>query len=595
MKNNKLAKNIKEPQFGSDKKQKVKLKELRPIFGMFRPYTGSTIFCVIMMFMCAGLEVLGPIYAGKLLASFTDGFVAKECLKFALIIMAVGMVSRTIKYFYGVMWEKIVNNVALDLNKKVITQINILQHKCFETTGTATFNARLGEITTLANTPLSIIGYVADMLSQIGFLAYIFTLNIYVALFMIADIVVYIILKLVYFSVRQKMNKTNKRVQEKMGNIKFENIRGMRDIRGLNTTAAVEESIQKNDNYMYSLDQKYFAKRNRIDGAIDFVKYFFEFVFIALCVYLLANGELLLAGFMIAYNFRKQILSFAVSSIFVKQWLDDAALAAQRVNELFDEEKFPTEKFGDVELEKVKGEIEFKNVNFEYVQDMPVLKDVSFKIAPKTIVSFVGESGTGKSTIISLLNRLYTLQDGCGEITLDGTNINTLTRDSLRNNICVVSQSPYVFDMTIAENLRLANPNATEDELYKALKKAELYDFVQTQKDKLNTKLGENGIKLSGGQKQRLAIARALLKDAKVIVFDEATSSLDNITQEKIKDIMRSLAKQHTIIMIAHRLSTVVDSDNIIFIKDGSVLKQGTHTELMQTCPEYNQLYKVEE
>ncbi len=149
--------------------------------------------------------------------------------------------------------------------------------------------------------------------------------------------------------------------------------------------------------------------------------------------------------------------------------------------------------------------------------------------------------------------------------------------------------------MTIAENLRLANPNATDEQLIDVLKSANIWDFVQELPDKLDSKLGENGIKVSGGQKQRIAIARALLKNSKVILFDEATSALDNINQDKIKDTIKTLSHDHTIVIIAHRLSTVIDSDNIIFLNNGKILAQGKHKQLMTKCSEYRKLYNAED
>ena len=595
MKNDKLLKKIDLPAAKKDKKDKISIKELKPFVKLYKPYAGSMFWCVLLIIVGAVISVFMPIYAGKMLASFAENFNAMVSLKYAIIAVGLEIAYRIGDAISGYGWDKITNNVGLDLKRQVVERLNLLQHKCFETTGTATFSARLGDANSLVSLPLDVIFYVTRMLSKVGFLAYIFTLNIWVALFMLGYVVLLIVLKWAYLDMRQRHNKITKEVNETLGNIQYENIRGMKDIRSLNTTTAVETEIDKNNTYRYTLMHKFYTRRSVASTCLDIFKNLMVLAFIGLCIYLIVDGQLLLAGFMIVYNFRGNVLSFADSFLSFKRYLDDATLSAHRVNELFDEQKYPTEKFGDTVLKNVKGEIEFKNVNFEYVQNMPVLSDVSFKIEPKTVVSFVGESGTGKSTIVSLLNKLYTLQEGCGQITLDGIDINTLTRDCLRNNICVVSQNPYVFDMTIAENLRLASPNATDDELNKALKKAELYNFVQAQKDKLETKLGENGIKLSGGQKQRLAIARALLKNAKVIVFDEATSSLDNNNQEKIKNVMRGLSREHTIIMIAHRLSTVVDSDNIIFIKDGKVHRQGTHQQLMETCPEYNELYKVEE
>ena len=190
---------------------------------------------------------------------------------------------------------------------------------------------------------------------------------------------------------------------------------------------------------------------------------------------------------------------------------------------------------------------------------------------------------------------MYDIKDGEGEILLDGTNIKELTRNSLRTNICCITQSPYIYNMTVRENLLLAKTDATEEEIISALKDANIYDFIEKLEKGLDSTLGENGVKLSGGQKQRIAIARAILKNSKVIMFDEATSALDNINQAEIKKTISYLAKEHTVVVIAHRLSTIVDADNIIFIKDGNVFAQGKHKDLIKTCQDYKNLYIEEE
>ena len=211
------------------------------------------------------------------------------------------------------------------------------------------------------------------------------------------------------------------------------------------------------------------------------------------------------------------------------------------------------------------------------------------------IISISGRPCSGKSTIVSLISKLYSLSDGNGKITLDGVDINTLDRDSIRNGIATISQSPYLFNLTIAENLRLAKVDATDAELEKVLKQADILEFINSLPQGINSKIGENGVKLSGGQKQRIAIARALLKNSKVLLFDEATSALDNVTQNNVKDTIFKLAKTHTIITIAHRLSTVIDSDKIIYIDGGKVVAEGTHKNLMETCPQYHNMYDEED
>ena len=181
-----------------------------------------------------------------------------------------------------------------------------------------------------------------------------------------------------------------------------------------------------------------------------------------------------------------------------------------------------------------------------------------------------------------------------GEILIDNYNINTLSEETIKNNISIVSQSPYIFNLSIKENIKLANPQATDKEIEEVCKEAQLHDVIIEMQDGYDTIVGENGVILSGGQKQRLAIARALIKKSKIILFDEATSSLDNNNQEKIKNIIKSLSKDHTVIIVAHRLSTIIDSDCIFVLDNHGIIDSGTHNELIKKCLEYKNLYEIE-
>ena len=267
-------------------------------------------------------------------------------------------------------------------------------------------------------------------------------------------------------------------------------------------------------------------------------------------------------------------------------------VAATRVFEVIDDVKFKKEHFGTKELNKINGDFEFKDVSFSYNTDKIVLRNLSFKIHANETVAFVGKSGSGKTTIFSLLNRLYNIDSG--EILIDNININELTKDSIRNNMSVITQNPYIFNFSIRENLKIVKDDMTEEEMIEACKLACLHDFIISLKDGYDTIVGEGGITLSGGQRQRLAIARALLKKTEIILFDEATSALDNETQKEIQKAINNMKGEYTILIIAHRLSTVIDSDRIIVIDDGKVIAEGTHNELFENNEFYRNLYEKE-
>ena len=194
---------------------------------------------------------------------------------------------------------------------------------------------------------------------------------------------------------------------------------------------------------------------------------------------------------------------------------------------------------------------------------------------------------------MSLIDKLYEINSGT--ISIDGVSITELTEKSLRDNVSIVMQTPYIFNTTITENLELVKPDASKEEIYDACKRAQIHDFIMELPDNYESTVGENGVVLSGGQKQRLAIARALLKNSKIILFDEATSALDNESQGKIKLAIDDLSRDHTIVIVAHRLSTVVDCDKIFVLDNNTIVAEGTHKQLMKTCKIYQELYQIEE
>lgn len=259
--------------------------------------------------------------------------------------------------------------------------------------------------------------------------------------------------------------------------------------------------------------------------------------------------------------------------------------------EIIHSEEFKKENFGIKHLEKVNGDFEFKNVTFKY-DSLKVLDGINFKVNANETVAFVGKSGAGKTTIFNLLCKMYEPQKG--KITIDGVNIKTLDKDTIRGNITVISQNPYIFNMSFRDNLRLVKKDLTKEDMINACKMACLHDFIMNEPDGYDTMIGEGGLNLSGGQKQRLAIARAFVQKTEIILFDEATSALDNETQAEIQNAISNMKGEYTILIIAHRLSTIINADRILFINNGKVEAEGTHNELLKNCANYKHLYESE-
>jgi len=292
-----------------------------------------------------------------------------------------------------------------------------------------------------------------------------------------------------------------------------------------------------------------------------------------------------LAAMMLAYQ---PVRSLATLNITISQGLS----AALRILPVIDQKSELIQNSNDKELNLTNGDIEFKNVNFQYskIEKNNILNSVSLKMLGGKMTSIVGHSGAGKSTILSLIPRFY--DSNSGDIQIDGQSIYKSTIDSLRKNISLVSQDTTLFDDTIRNNIAYANLNATQKEIEEVSKHSYASEFIEKLPNKYETIIGENGTRLSGGEKQRLSIARAMLKKSQIILLDEATSSLDAETENKIQEAINFLTKNRTTIVIAHRLSTILNSDNIYVIESGRVAGEGTHDELLIKSPVYKNFYE---
>ena len=271
--------------------------------------------------------------------------------------------------------------------------------------------------------------------------------------------------------------------------------------------------------------------------------------------------------------------------------LYSGAAGAKRVFAVLDEPISITNDTRLPKLEMKKSDISFKDVSFKYdVTTEKAVSNINFEIKGGTMAAFVGHSGAGKSTIIKLIPRFYDPQKG--KIFIDNQDIHSVNLESLRKNISLVSQDVILFDASIKENIAYANQSASDEEIVKACQFAAADDFINKMPNKYNTLIGENGVRLSGGQKQRISIARAVLKNSPIILLDEATSSLDAESEEKVQSAIKNLTKNKTTLVIAHRLSTIHNADKIFLVKNGMIIDSGNHQSLISSSEDYKSLYQ---
>lgn len=372
-----------------------------------------------------------------------------------------------------------------------------------------------------------------------------------------------------------------------------ENVTGIREIKALGIKKRMEKIM------FYKIDSL-FNKTKRIKryevayyNINNFIYFLLQFIILASCGYFVVQGKIAYSIFIVieSYIWRIDDVVESLSDFGVNY--NKIKVSLTRIDEIINNKLYSDEKFGKKKLDNIKGIIEFKNVCFRYNDEEDnVLRNLNLRINPNKKIAIVGKSGNGKSTLFNLLLRYFDSSEGI--ISIDGVNIKNLTEESLRNNISIIRQAPFLFNMSIVDNLRLVKEDASLDEIKDVCRKAYIDEYIEGLPNGYDTIIGEGGINLSGGQKQRLAIARTLLINTKIILFDEATSALDNKSQEYIKRTIDDLVKDHTIIIVAHRLSTISDADVINVIDKGQLVASGSHDSLLKESSVYRELYSTE-
>ena len=555
-------------------------------------YKGTLLTILIINLIVSGIGFVTPILSAKYISYLTNGLFNN--LLYIIIVQTITyivsiflrLISDKINRYYDF---KIKRKLQLELTRATLTiDQNILNKE-----NSGTFIERINGATNLSSKLLYIAERLFNLVGDLGVLLVVLNINLPIGI----TYIIIILINVLYDKYRDNINyKNSEKVYElsdKTSGFISEIVRGIKDIKILN---AEESFLEQADKYMNDTNTERLNANNtdeKLSTISSLIREISNMLINLLMVYELIKGNLSIESALIIYNYKGNINSLKYDLSSINFWISNFVLDSNRTYDILDDNKFPKEKFGNKNISKFKGHIEFKDVNFSYEENIPVLKNLNLEVLPNEVVGFVGPSGAGKSTIFNLISALN--KPNSGEILFDGESINELTKDSIRGNLSVISQNAYIFNMSIEDNLRIIKKNATKKEIEKACKMACLDEFIESLPNKYKTIVGEGGVTLSGGQRQRIAIARALLLNTEVLLFDEATSSLDNTTQEKIQKAIENLKGKYTILIIAHRLSTVINSDKIYVINKGTVEGVGTHKELLKTCKIYADLYKNED
>lgn len=558
------------------------------------PYKKRLVVAVICMAFSGASNVVVP----WLIKDVIDKVLANKDI-YTLNLIVIGILALFFargffyfgeRYLMSYVGQKIVN----DIREALYRHLQKLSLSYFDKRKTGNIMSNLTNDVTALQTAIAgnLISFVQEAIILIG------SLGSMLLLYWKLTLLTLVIVPLVVFTIRffgSRLRGAGHRVQGKMADITAlleESVSGIRIIRSFNREEfEIERFMEQNDSNFWAL-----MSTVRLTALLTpFIQFFAAIAVTAIIWYggmSVIDGEMT-AGSLIAFLIYAINLANPVRRISeIYGDIQKSLAAADRVFETLDTEPDVKEKPDAIELPKVQGEICFNHVNFSYDEDHPALIDFNLDVKPGEVVALVGPSGAGKSTVTNLLPRFYDVTDG--SITIDGTDIRDVTFSSLRQQIGLVPQETMLFNASIRENILYGRLDATDEEIELAAKAANAEEFILQLPQGYDTLVGDRGNSLSGGQRQRIAIARAILKDPRILILDEATSALDTESEKIVQVALERLMEGRTSIVIAHRLSTIRDADKIVVIDHGRIVEEGTHTGLLNKGGLYAHLHAVQ-
>ena len=544
------------------------------------------------------ISVIGmvyPIVTNKMLNDYIPNKMYRTIVIAGIIVLALYVIRMLLRYFvqyYGhIIGVKMQSQMRLDL----FSHLEKLPFTFFDNNETGRIMTRLTsdlfEVVELAHHgPENLI--ISSVMIILSFI-YLCTINWALTLIVFACVP---ILMVVTFYCRRAMKSAfdDRRKSNATINAAVESsVTGIRVTKAYTNADREIERFKVGDREFVSSSHRAYDAMAKFHSSTTFITDVFNVII------LIAGGLFLYAGkislgdyptFIVAVNL---FINPVTTLIGFMEQFQNGVSGFRRFCEIMDME--PEEDSSPrTELTDVKGDIEFRNVSYSYETTKGVLKNVDLSIEAGKKLALVGPSGGGKTTLCHLLPAFYTLKEGEGEILIDGKNIKSLTLDSIRRNIGIVQQDVFLFVGTIRDNIMYGRPDATEEEMIEAAKNANIHDYIMTLPNGYDTDIGERGVKLSGGQKQRISIARVFLKDPAILILDEATSALDNTTEVLIQASLDELCRGRTTLVVAHRLSTIRNADEIAVVVDGNITEKGTHEDLLKSGGTYRDLYALQ-
>lgn len=569
------------------------IKEFIPLWKLVKEDKCKFIIATLLIIISNFFSVVSGYLIGEATQYLTDTKYAMSILYLVIYVIFNSVEDVGLYNTGSCMLELIESKVSRKLGYFTYKKaINLPAYAYEKTSSGEVINRIVNDADTLSFAFSRLVALISSLTASLIVLVYIF-INSWV---LGIEIIIFVgILYLVinkYDPMLINVHKERKKMQDKFTSLVNESIRGIREIKTLGVKNNLMSNMKEIIKSIFDKSKEEVSIRKKYNALTFLLKIFLEGVVFITCAFLIYKGSITIGFFvtMTYYIYRFTNLIDNINNF--SQTYQKLIVSLQRVNEILENRLYEDEIFGNEKINKVKGLIEFKNVSFSYPDEDNILNNFNIKLEPNKKIAIVGKSGQGKSTLFNLITRVFDVKEGL--ITLDDINIKDLTEEELRKHISIIRQEPFIFNRTILENFKIINKDIELDDIRKYTKMSYLDDYIMSLPNGYDTVLGEGGVNLSGGQKQRLSIARTLAKNSEVILFDEATSALDNSSQDYIKKTIDNLIKDHTVVIVAHRLSTIMDADIIYLVDKGKVVDSGTHNELLKTNKTYKKLYETE-
>ena len=569
---------------------------LKRFISYYKPYKKLLILDMIAALLISVTGMVYPIITRTMLNDYFPNGLYKKIVIAGCIVLALYIIRMLLRYFVQYYGHVIGVKMQSQMRKDLFAHLQKLPYSFYDNNETGRIMTRitsdLFEVCELAHHgPENLL--ISSVMIILSF-TYLMTINWVLTLIVFACVPILIIVT-VHF--RKAMNSAfdDRRKSNATINASVESsVTGVRVTKAYTNSAREIEKFNKGDEEFVDSSRRAYKAMAKFFSSTAFITDVFNVIILIAGGVFLSLGQIT-AGDYTAFVVSVNLFISPVNTLinFMEQYQNGLS-GFKRFVEIMEEEP-ESERVTAKPLENVQGEIEFQNVTYSYATSKEVLHNVSLKLKKGEKLALVGPSGGGKTTLCHLLPRFYNIEgEENGAILIDGTDIRDLTLDSLRKSIGIVQQDVFLFVGSIKENILYGKPDATDEEIIAAAKKANIHDYIMTLDDGYDTQIGERGVKLSGGQKQRLSIARVFLKDPAILILDEATSALDNTTEVLIQQSLDELCKGRTTLVVAHRLSTVRNADEIAVIMNGKVTERGTHDELIAANGTYKSLYQLQ-